>query len=188
MATAGFANPFATFWSAAMPNLAGTATAFSARPAMADPMSAMLSFQFGLLQAAVQPLQAMSQAMGAAASHGSSKTSKDVDVTLPWMPAFNTETAADCAVASITLPDQTTFKITVPMSPAPVIQPFWPWAGPFGAGGHATPPTAIDSSTPASVPSPNCKSDGRPASDDVMGPDKALNESMRRTYMRSSRN
>lgn len=41
------------------------------------------------------------------------------------------------AVASITMPDNTVYKITIPMN-GPL--PFWPWASGFGAGSHASQP------------------------------------------------
>lgn len=47
------------------------------------------------------------------------------------------------AVASITMPDNTIYKITIPMS-GPIA--FWPWASGFGAGVHASQPLTIEGS------------------------------------------
>ncbi len=66
------------------------------------------------------------------------------------------------AVASITLPDQTVFKISIPIA-----QPVacWPWAGGFGAGGFAAQNQTIeDAVQPADTPpdaSPNLRVAGR---------------------------
>ena len=184
--TTNAANPFTAFWTNAMPSFAGP----SGKTAAADPLSAALSMQLHLLQAAVQPLQAMSAMMPG--STASTKRSNAVaeqsaasakTIPLNWMPSFASEAKSDCAVASITLPDQTTFKLTVPMGPA-AVAPFWPWAGPFGASGHASPPTAIDGTSSTT----ECKATTGDNRDDAMSAEKALSESMRRTYMRSSRN
>jgi hypothetical protein len=48
------------------------------------------------------------------------------------------------AIASITMPDNTVYKITIPMA-GPL--PFWPWASGFGAGVHAAQPTVIEGSS-----------------------------------------
>ncbi len=93
-------------------------------------------------------------------------------------PSDTAAATTDCAIASITLPDQTTFRLTVPLNPMPA---FWPWAGPFGASSYATPPVRAENNASVEMQRQN----NGAATNDAQAPDRALNDTLRRSYLKT---
>lgn len=146
----------------------------------------MLSLQMQLLQAMAIPLQ--TQFAGFASDDDEARSSSypltfGASVSKPES-GDSDDAANNVAVASITLPDQTTFKITLPVAPA--VQPFWPWAGPFGASSYATPPATIEHESKSGTRS-GTESGTKSCAVSHQPPEKALNETLRRSFLKSSR-
>ncbi|MEM9027196.1 MAG: hypothetical protein AAGC70_02400 [Pseudomonadota bacterium] len=149
------------------------------------PLSQMLNLQIQLLQTMVAPLHAQFAASGSddKARSTSYPLTFGASVSKP-APSDDEDAASNVAVASITLPDQTTFKITLPLAPAS--QPFWPWAGPFGASSYATPPATIEHESKSGTQS-RTESSTKSCAVSQQPPEKALNETLRRSFLKSSR-
>lgn len=136
------------------------------------PLTATLAWQTQMLQAMMVPFQTMMSLTSTRFEpFGSSQGYSGVPTAI--VPSDNKTGRGDVAVASITLPDKTTFEITVPMPNSP--QSFWPWAGPFGGSSYATPPIAIS----------DTQHDANGLDHDVRSPDRALTATIRRSYLKS---
>lgn len=173
----GWPMPFANMMSQFMQ--AGPTVPFgqSSNAAMLSPFMSLLQLQAQWLQAAMAPLQAMSSNLSTGTSASMSPRQNGAQPNGSILPVISGEIVksedsrngapkSDVAVASITLPDNTTFRITVPMTPPAAA--FWPWASAFGASSYATPPA-----------------ESAKVEADASAAEKALSETLRRSYLKS---
>jgi len=109
--------------------------------AMANPFAAGLPLAAPMAAIAVQPMIGLLHTISGFAAAAGARAD------LSTQPSDQTTGIGGRrdAVASITLPDQTVYKITIPIADP---MPFWPWSGSYSGGGFASEPPIENNVTP----------------------------------------